>query len=152
MLMVKVGYPTRDEERTVMDRMTGRPPAPVKPQVSTEALLRAREIVRDIYMDERVKEYIVSIVFATREPAQGGLGDLAPLIEFGVSPRASIALANAARAHAFLRHRGYVTPEDVKAIGPDVLRHRLVLTYEAEAEEVTPEDVVRRVFEVVEVP
>jgi MoxR-like ATPase len=115
-------------------------------------LLRTREVVRNIYMDERVKEYIVSIVFATREPAQGGLGDLAPLIEFGASPRASIALANAARAHAFLRHRGYVTPEDVKAIGPDVLRHRLVLTYEAEAEEVTPEQVVRRVFEVVEVP
>jgi MoxR-like ATPase len=152
MLMVKVGYPTREEERTVMDRMTGRPPAPVKPQVTPEALLRAREVVRDIYMDERVKQYIVNIVFATREPAQGGLGDLGPLIEFGASPRASIALANAARAHAFLRHRGYVTPEDVKAIGPDVLRHRLVLTYEAEAEEVTPEDVVRRVFEVVEVP
>jgi MoxR-like ATPase len=152
MLMVKVGYPTREEERTVMDRMTGRPPGPAKAQVSPDDLLRARDIVRDIYMDERVKDYIVSIVFSTREPAQSGLGDLAPLIEFGGSPRASIALANAARAHAFLRHRGYVTPEDVKAIGPDVLRHRLVLTYEAEAEEVTPEDVVRRVFEVVEVP
>jgi MoxR-like ATPase len=105
-----------------------------------------------VYVDERVKEYIVSIVFATREPSQSGLKDLGPLIEYGASPRASIALNLAARAHAFLRHRGYVTPEDVKAIGPDVLRHRMVLSYEAEAEEVTAEDVVRRVFEVVEVP
>lgn len=152
MLMVRVGYPSRDEERVVMDRMTGRSPAPAKPQVTPEELIQARDVVRDIYMDERVKDYIVNIVFATREPQQSGLADLAPLIEFGVSPRASIALSLAARAHAFLRHRGYVTPEDVKAIGPDVLRHRLVLTYEAEAEEVTPEDVVRRVFEVVEVP
>ena len=94
----------------------------------------------------------MNVVFATREPQKNGLADLAPLIEHGASPRASIALSLAARAHAFLKRRGYVTPEDVKAIGPDVLRHRLVLTYEAEAEEVTSEDVVRRVFEVVEVP
>jgi MoxR-like ATPase len=108
--------------------------------------------VRDVYMDDRVKDYIVEVVFATREPTQKGMKDLANLIEYGASPRASIALALAARAHAFLRHRGYVTPEDVKAIGPDVLRHRVVLTYEAEAEEVTAEQIVRRVFEVVEVP
>jgi MoxR-like ATPase len=152
MLMVKVSYPNRDEERLVMDRMTARQSLPLKGRVTPADLLRARDVVRDIYMDERVKDYIVNIVFATREPAQNGLRDLAPLIEYGASPRASIALAMAARAHAFLRHRGYVTPEDVKAIGPDVLRHRLVLTYEAEAEEVTPEAVVRRVFEVVEVP
>jgi len=99
-----------------------------------------------------VKQYIVDVVFATREPKQRGLSDLGGLIEFGASPRASIALALAGRAHAFLKHRGYVTPEDIKAIGPDVLRHRVVLTYEAEAEEVTAEDIVRRVFEVVEVP
>jgi len=99
-----------------------------------------------------VKNYIVDVVFATREPKQKGLAELAPLIEYGASPRASIALNLAARAHAFLRHRGYVTPEDVKAIGPDVLRHRMVLSYEAEAEEVTAEDVVRKVFEAVEVP
>ena len=99
-----------------------------------------------------MKNYIVDVVFATREPKQRGLTELAGLIEFGASPRASIALAQAARAHAFLRHRGYVTPEDVKAVGPDVLRHRVVLTYEAEAEEVRAEDIVRRVFEVVEVP
>src|SRR5580658_7229032 len=100
----------------------------------------------------KVKVYIVEVVFATREPDKHGLKDLAPLIEFGASPRASIALNLAARAHAFLKHRGYVTPEDVKAVGPDGLRHRLVLTYEADAEEVTSEQVVKRVFEVVEVP
>lgn len=103
-------------------------------------------------MDERVKDYIVDVVFATREPSERGLKELASLIEYGASPRASIALNLAARAHAFLRHRGYVTPEDVKAIGADVLRHRMVLSYEAEAEDITAEDVVRRVFEVVEVP
>ncbi len=152
MLMVKVGYPSREEERLVMDRMTGAPIGPAQPRIEPEQLIEARKIVRDVYMDDRVKDYIVSIVFATREPSQTGLKELGPLIEYGASPRASIALSLAARAHAFLRHRGYVTPEDVKAIGPDVLRHRMVLTYEAEAEEVTPEDVVRRVFEVVEVP
>ena len=109
-------------------------------------------VIGQIYVAEKVKDYIVDVVFATREPQKHGLKDLAPLIEFGASPRASIALNLAARAHAFLRHRGYVTPEDVKAVGPDVLRHRVVLTYEADAEEVTSEQVVRRVFEVVEVP
>jgi MoxR-like ATPase len=152
MLMVKVGYPNRDEERQVMDRMTGALTVKAHPRAKPEQLLQARKVVRDVYTDERVKDYIVDIVFATREPERRGLKDLAPLIEFGASPRASIALNLAARAHAFLRHRGYVTPEDVKAIGPDVLRHRLVLSYEAEAESVTAEDVVRRVFEVVEVP
>jgi MoxR-like ATPase len=152
MLMVKVGYPSREEERAVMDRMTGTLAARAQPKTSPQMLLEARKVVRDVYMDDRVKDYIVNVVFATREPEKSGLKDLAPLIEYGASPRASIALNLAARAHAFLRHRGYVTPEDVKAIGPDVLRHRVVLSYEAEAEEVTAEDIVRRVFEVVEVP
>ncbi|MBM4363389.1 MAG: AAA family ATPase [Deltaproteobacteria bacterium] len=152
MLLLKVGYPTRDEERRVMDRMTSTVTARAEARVTPERLLEARKVVRDVYVDERVKDYIVDLVFSTREPTQRGLKDLGPLIEFGASPRASIALNLAARAHAFLRHRGYVTPEDVKAIGPDVLRHRLVLSYEAEAENVTAEDVVRRVFEVVEVP
>ncbi|HSC86748.1 MAG TPA: AAA family ATPase [Polyangiaceae bacterium] len=152
MLMVKVGYPTRDEELKIMERMTAPVGARVQALAGPEKLLEARQIVRDIYVDDRVKNYIVDVVFATREPEKQGLSDLAPLIEYGASPRASIALNMAARAHAFLRHRGYVTPEDVKAIGPDVLRHRMVLSYEAEAEEVTAEDVVRRVFEVVEVP
>jgi MoxR-like ATPase len=152
MLMVKVGYPSREEERSVMDRMTGARESRAVSKTSPTQLLEARKVVRDVYMDDRVKDYIVNVVFATREPEKNGLKELAPLIEYGASPRASIALNLAARAHAFLRHRGYVTPEDVKAIGPDVLRHRVVLSYEAEAEEVSAEDIVRRVFEVVEVP
>jgi len=152
MLMIKVGYPTREEERMVMDRMTGVMPSKATARSTTDQLLNARKVVRDVYVDDRVKDYIVDVVFATREPQKKGMKELAPLIEYGASPRASIALNLAARAHAFLRHRGYVTPEDVKAIGPDVLRHRVVLSYEAEAEEVTAEDIVRRVFEVVEVP
>jgi MoxR-like ATPase len=152
MLMVKVGYPSRADERVIIERTTGLVEAKANKVVETEELVAARRVVRDVYMDDRVKDYIVEVVFATREPTQKGMKDLANLIEYGASPRASIALALAARAHAFLRHRGYVTPEDVKAIGPDVLRHRVVLTYEAEAEEVTAEQIVRRVFEVVEVP
>ena len=152
MLMVKVGYPSREEERSVMDRMTSTRDSRAVAKTSPTQLLEARKVVRDVYMDDRVKDYIVNVVFATREPEKSGLKDLSSLIEYGASPRASIALNLAARAHAFLRHRGYVTPEDVKAIGPDVLRHRVVLSYEAEAEEVTAEDIVRRVFEVVEVP
>jgi MoxR-like ATPase len=152
MLMVKVGYPTRAEERKIMDRMTQLEPQRAEACVTPGELLEARNVCKQVYVDDKVKEYIVDVVFATREPAKHGLKDVAPLIEFGASPRATIALNLAARAHAFLRHRGYVTPEDVKAIGPDVLRHRLVLTYEADAEEVTSEQIVKRVFEVVEVP
>jgi MoxR-like ATPase len=152
MLMIKVGYPSREEERAVMDRMTSLVPAQAKPTTTPEQLLEARKVVREVYMDDRVKDYIVDVVFSTREPQRKGMKELSPFIEYGASPRASIALNLAARAHAFLRHRGYVTPEDVKAIGPDVLRHRMVLSYEAEAEEVTAEDIVKKVFEVVEVP
>jgi MoxR-like ATPase len=152
MLMVRVTYPSREDERKIMDRMTSPSPPSIEPVVQPAELLDARKVIAQVYVDEKVKDYIVEVVFATRDPQKHGLKDLAPLIEFGASPRASIALNMAARAHAFLRHRGYVTPEDVKAVGPDVLRHRLVLTYEADAEEVTPEQVVRRVFEVVEVP
>jgi MoxR-like ATPase len=152
MLMAKISYPSRDEERKIMDRMTGMEPVKAEPVVTPTELLDAKKVIQQIYMDEKVKDYIVDVVFATREPAKHGLKDLAPLIEFGASPRATIALAMASRAHAFLRHRGYVTPEDVKAVGHDVLRHRLVLTYEADAEEVTTDQVVRRTFEVIEVP
>ncbi len=151
MLMVKVGYPSRAEERQLMDRMTGAARAKVTPRATPQQLLEARRLVRDIYTDDRVRDYIVDIVLATREPPRA-LRELAPLIEYGASPRASIALNLAAKAHAFLRRRAYVEPDDVKAIGPDVLRHRLVLSYEAEAEEVTAETIVRRVFEAVEVP
>ncbi|MEM9694021.1 MAG: AAA family ATPase [Myxococcota bacterium] len=152
MMMIKVGYPTRAEEREIIDRAVGSVPPSAKKVIDLEKLVSASKAVRDIYIDDRVKQYIVDIVFATREPRQKGLNDLDGLLEYGASPRASIALALAGRAHAFLKHRGYVTPEDIKAVGADVLRHRVVLTYEAEAEEVTTEDVVRRVFEVVEVP
>jgi MoxR-like ATPase len=152
MLMIKVGYPNRQEERTIIDRAVGTQERKASRVLDAEQLLKARDVVKDIYMDDRVKDYIVDVVFATREPQNRGMRDLVNLIEFGASPRASIALALAARAHAFLRHRGYVTPEDVKAIGADVLRHRVVLTYEAEAEQITSEQIVKRVFEVVEVP
>jgi len=152
MLMVKVGYPSRDEERKIMDRMTQLTPLRATPVVTPQELSEAKKVIGQIYVDDKVKDYIVNVVFATREPEKAGLKDLSSLIEYGASPRASIALNMAARAHAFLRHRGYVTPEDVKAIGPDVLRHRMLLTYEADAEEVTSEQVVKRVFELVEVP
>src|SRR6266403_2657855 len=152
MLMVKVGYPSKSEERQIMDRMTGALSVKAEPVVTPQELVAARKVVRDVYLDDRVKDYIVEVVFASREPERRGMKELASLVEYGASPRASIALALAARAHAFLRHRGYVTPEDVKAVGPDVLRHRVVLTYEADAEEIAVEQVVRRVFEVVEVP
>src|SRR3954466_2273283 len=152
MLMCKVGYPSREDERKIMDRMTGLIPARADHVCTPTELIDARKIIGQIYVADKIKDYIVDVVFATRDPAKHGLKDLAPLIEYGASPRASIALNLASRAHAFLRHRGYVTPEDVKAVGPDVLRHRVVLSYEAEAEEVTSEDIVRKVFEVVEVP
>ena len=152
MLKVKVTYPSRKEERAIMDRMSGVPPPEVHPVVTPADIVRARSVVNAVYVDEKIKDYIVDLVFATREPAASGLSDLTSLIEYGASPRASIYLIQAARAHAFLRRRGYVTPEDVKAVGLDVLRHRVIVTYEAEAEEITSEDVVRRVFDHVEVP
>ncbi|RKG83886.1 MoxR family ATPase [Corallococcus praedator] len=152
MLKVKVGYPTRDEEKVIMDRMSGGSSPKAQKVIALEHLVRARELVHSIYMDEKVKEYILNVVFATREPARYGLKDLADYIQFGASPRATISLAQAARAHAFLRHRGFVTPEDVKAIAFDVLRHRIAMTYEAEAEELTQEKIIQRVFDRVEVP
>jgi MoxR-like ATPase len=152
MLKIKVGYPSREEERSIMDRMATSTVPTVKPLISPEKIIDARKVVDDIYIDEKIKDYIIDIVFATREPGRYGLDEMTRFIEYGASPRASIALNVAARAHAFLRHRGYVTPEDVKSIGPDVLRHRVIVTYEAEAEEVTSEDIVRRIFDTVEVP
>jgi MoxR-like ATPase len=152
MLKVLVDYPERDEELTILERMaTGVPPTP-DAVLTPQDVLRIREVVDEVYIDERIKGYIVDIVLATRDPKAHRLGDLVDFIEYGASPRASIALAKASKAHAFLRHRGYVTPEDIKAIGPDVLRHRVILTYEAEAEEVTAERIVQRVLETVPVP
>jgi MoxR-like ATPase len=152
MLMIKVGYPSREDERAIMDRMTSGMAVRASAVASPEEIAEARAVVGQVYIDEKIRDYIVSIVHATREPKAHGLGELADFIEYGASPRASIYLNLAARAHAFLRHRGYVTPEDIKAIGVDVLRHRVILTYEAEAEEITSETVVRKLFERVEVP
>ena len=152
MLKVKVSYPTRDEERIIMNRMgTGDSPQ-ATPVIGPEEIERARQVVSAIYVDDKVKEYILDVVFATREPLRYGLKDLDGLLQFGASPRATLALLQASRAHAFLRGRGFVTPEDVKAIGFDVLRHRVSLTYEAEAEELTPERIIQRVFDRIEVP
>jgi MoxR-like ATPase len=152
MLMIKVGYPSKLEERQILDLMTSPvPPAPVEVS-SIEQVKAARRVVGHIYVDDKIRDYVVDVVQATRDPRAYGLHELAPLVEYGASPRASIYMVAAARAHAFLRHRGYVTPDDVKAVGQDVLRHRVVITYEAEAEEITSEDVIRRVFEHVPIP
>jgi MoxR-like ATPase len=151
MLKLKVTYPTREEERAIMEAVTGDGLPRIDPVITPEVLHRAQQIVRDIYMDEKVKNYILDIVFATRDPESFNL-PIGHLISFGGSPRATIFLAQAARAHAFLRGRGYVTPEDVKAVGADVLRHRLIVTYEAEAEELDSDAVVNRIFDHIEVP
>ena len=152
MLKLAVTYPNTDEELEIMRRMSAGPEPAVAAVVEPEEILRARTAVEMIYMDSQVEKYIVDLVFATRQPKDYDLGDLADLIAFGASPRATINLAKAARAHAFLRRRGYVTPEDVRSIGLEVLRHRVLLTYEAEAEEVTSDDVVNKVLNSIEVP
>ena len=151
MLKLKLDYPNRKEEREILDRMSKEDQPRTRKVVDAADILKARKVVENVYMDERVKEYIIEIVFATRNPDELGL-DLAPLIEFGASPRATLFLAQAARAHAFIRSRGYVTPEDVKSVGPDVLRHRVILSYEAEAENVKSEEIIQRIFDTVEVP
>lgn len=135
-----------------MRRMSGREPAPLDRVVTAEQILAAREEILGVYMDEKIEDYIVDLVQATRAPAEYGLRELAPLIQYGASPRATIYLAIGAKAHAFLRGRGYVLPEDVKAIGADVMRHRIITSFEAEAEDVTSDDIVARVFGAVDVP
>jgi len=152
MLKLSVGYPSPDEELEIMRRVTKSDELKVKPVISPSDIVRARKAVKEIYIDEKIEKYIVDIVFATRNPGQYGLEDLNDLITFGASPRASIFLAMAAKANAFLRRRGYVTPEDVRSIGMDVMRHRVILSYEAEAEEIGTEDVIRKVLNRVEVP
>jgi len=152
MLMVLVTYPTREEERVIMDRMIDGIGHAARKVAGAEQIARARDVVNQVYLDSRIKDYIVEIVFATREPEEYGLRDLTDMIDYGASPRASIYLSQAAKAHAFLNHRGYVTPEDIKAIGYDVLRHRVILSYEAEAEELKSEHILSRIFEVIEVP
>ncbi len=152
MLLVKVSYPSAAEERAMLDRMAGLEPPRAQEVTTIEQLQRARRVVSTIYIDPRVRDYIVHLVHATRRPRDYGLAELAPLIEIGGSPRATLCLAQAARAHAFLRRRSYVTPDDIKAVAPDVMRHRVMVSYEAEAEEITAEDVLRRVLEALPVP
>ena len=153
MLKLHIGYPTKDEELKILKRMSFTDKKiDVSPVVSPDKILEARKVVNEIYMDEKIERYIVDVVFATRNPKAYGINDLDGLIEYGASPRASIYLTLAAKAYAFVKRRGYVTPQDVKSIGPDVLRHRVIPSYEAEAEDKTSEDIVRRVFEEVEVP
>jgi MoxR-like ATPase len=151
-LKVIVEYPTKEEEHQILSRMTEGEAPESRKIIGLADITRTRELVRSIYIDDKIKDYIVDLIFATREPENYGLTELSDLIEFGASPRATIWLTLAAKAHAFLRRRGYVTPEDVKAIGADVLRHRVIPTYEAEAEEATSDDIVRRVFDTIEVP
>ncbi len=152
MLKVVIDYPTFKEEQLIMRMNVNQSFNKVKPILTTESLLRARKVVREVYMDEKIERYILSIVFATREPAKYGLSALKHLISYGGSPRASINMALAAKAYAFIQRRGYVIPEDVRAVCGDVLRHRLGVTYEAEAENITTEDIIDRILNAVEVP
>jgi len=151
MLKIKIDYPDKKDEKEIMERMAGHEPQEVSSIVSPKDIIKAREIVSEIYIDEKVKDYIVDLVYATRNPEEYNL-DIKNLVAYGASPRASIYLNIASKAHAFIRGRGFVTPEDVKIVGMDILRHRIIVTYEAEAEEVTSEDIVKRVFDQIEVP
>jgi len=151
MLKLRITYPNKQEERQIMERIEVGRKFTLEPVISPDDIVQARSIVNEVYIDDKIKDYIVDIVLATREPKAYGL-DLEHLIEYGASPRASIYLKQTARAYAFLQGRGYVSPQDVKSVGMDVLRHRIIITYEAEAEEMTSEDIVRRVFDGVEVP
>lgn len=152
MLKLKVVYPTKEEEKQILIRMGTGPLPDVDKVITIDKIAAAQGVVEKIYVDPKVEDYIVSLVYASREPVETGLEDLKNLISFGASPRATISLLKAARAHAFIRGRGYVTPEDVKSIGMDVLRHRIITTYEAEAENVSSEDVVQKIFDSVDVP
>jgi len=152
MFKLSVSYPTREEERIILDRMatTGEPPT-VSPVLSPADIVESRALVDSVYIDDKIKDYIINLVAATREPAEFDL-DLGPLIQYGASPRATLSLTLAAKAHAFVSGRGYVTPQDVKSIGADVLRHRVIVSYEAEAEEITADGLVQRIFDGVPVP
>ena len=153
MLKLRVDYPKKDEERAILKRMAKTNVSDnVTAVVDAEQILKAQNVINDIYVDEKVEDYVLDLVFATREPNQYNLGDMENLIEYGASPRATINLILAAKARAFLQHRGYVTPEDIRYVGRDVLRHRVILTYEAEAEELTSEDVLQRLFDGIEIP
>jgi MoxR-like ATPase len=152
MLKLKITYPKKTEEMEIMDRMAGRRPLSISPVAEPADILRAREVVKNIYIDDKIKDYIVNIICATRDPESYKIKDLKRFIMYGASPRATIYLNIVSRAYAFMRGRGYVTPDDVKAVGMDVLRHRVIPTFEAEAEEQTSETIVKRVFDEIEVP
>ncbi len=153
MLKLLIRYPSKEEEKRIIDRMGSSAGAPLVEQATTpEAIVATRKVLDSIYVDDKVKSYVVDLVFATRDPAQIGLEKLRPLILYGASPRASLALTRAARARAFLEGRGFVTPQDIKAVGYHVLRHRVITTYEAEAEEISSEDILRQIFDNVPVP
>jgi MoxR-like ATPase len=153
MLKLKVNYPNKDEERLIVRQEAKTDSSqPLKPIITKKKIFAAQKTINDIYVDEKVEEYILNLVFATRNPEKYALDDLQNLIEYGASPRASINLVLASKARAFLEHRGYITPEDVRYIGADILRHRIILTYEAEAEEITSDDIVQRLFDTIEVP
>lgn len=152
MLKAVIGYPSKEEEQAIINQNIAGDKKQVLPILSTEDIKKAREVVKQVYIDEKIQKYIVDIVFATRNPENYGLEKLKPMIAFGGSPRASINLALAARAYAFIHRRGYVVPEDVRAICYDVLRHRIGLTYEAEANNITTEDVITDILNAVQVP
>ncbi len=152
MLKINVNYPSKEEEKIILERMSVTEKPRVTSQINTDVILKARKVTDTIYVDEKVKNYIIDLVFATRQPKEYRLGDIASFILYGASPRASIYITQAAKAFAFLKGRGFVTPEDIKEIGPDVLRHRILLTYEAEAENITTEDIIKKIFTTVEVP
>jgi len=152
MMKVVIGYPGKEEERLIMRQNLSQESIVINPVLTTDVIVKARHAVRDVYMDEKIEKYILDIVFATRNPKENNLGKLQNLISYGGSPRASINLALAAKAYAFIKRRGYVIPEDVRAISHDVLRHRIGLTYEAEAENISTDEVVNQVLNVVEVP
>jgi MoxR-like ATPase len=152
MLKVTLTYPTKEEEKAIVNMVSGKGLHTAQKMATEEDILRARHTVNEVFMDDKIMDYIINLVAATRDPAGHGIKDVAGLIEYGASPRTSISLAKASKAHALIRGRGYVTPEDVKSIGMDVMKHRLILSYEAEAEEVKAENVVQRIFDSVEVP
>jgi MoxR-like ATPase len=152
LLKIRIDYPSREEEIQIMKRMGGGHVAAIQPVLHPDDILKARTTVDSIFMDEKLYQYVADVVFATRQPEKFGLADLKPLIQFGASPRASIYLTRAARAYAFLQGRGYVTPQDIKSIGLDVLRHRVLLTYEAEAQDLTSDMIVQRIFDKIDVP
>jgi len=152
MLKIVIDYPSREEEREIVERMAGEAPTLPSPIIAPEEILRIRQLTNTIYVDEKIKNYVLDIIFTTRDPASNGLKSLRSLIELGASPRATLFLIKAARAHALLRGRGYVTPEDVKAIAPDVLRHRIPVTFEAEAENITSAQIIHQILTRLEVP